>query len=98
MFVLIDNYEPAALLQTTSIERRKIFEGTIGYQIPDLPSELGILPTPNASPAKASQPSSNARFVHKIVGMGELFKEAKHKRKAKQATAAEETKPSEKTE
>ena len=49
-----DNYEPTALLQTTSIERRKIFEGRIGYQIPDLPIELGILPTPHASPEKSS--------------------------------------------
>lgn len=45
--------------------------------MPDLPAELGILHTPNCSPYRNSQPSSNSKFTRNIVGMGELFKDAK---------------------
>mmetsp|Transcript_10841 Transcript_10841/g.12710 ORF Transcript_10841/g.12710 Transcript_10841/m.12710 type:complete len:187 (-) Transcript_10841:1145-1705(-) len=74
------------LLQTTSIERRKIFEGTIGYQIAGLPAELGRLHTPSGSPQPRSYPSSKSKFVHKLVGMGELFKEAKQLNKRAKKT------------
>ena len=45
------------------VHKREIFSGEIGYCIPDLPSELGILNTPSKSPERLSQSSSKRSRV-----------------------------------
>ena len=58
--------------------RRSIFEGTIEYEIKDLPAELNPYTTPCRSPTQRSQLSSDAKFRQQILGS--LFKTTQQNR------------------